>query len=194
MKHIHDALKPLVGTPFVIHEDGTSQTKLTNKGRFGNYVEGLFGISPNKDPGPDTSWAEIKTARSDYFKDCSIGNLREVDYQAIKAGQQALWKDSFVYSKINSTLFVFYSSDSGYNPEYTINGYKLVKIREDNPTFQNDWSKIVTRIKESYSYNDIDFTGLNTSYLSMQIKGNKNGLYPNMKFKASFIRYIHSLN
>jgi len=47
-KYIEETLGHL-RIPFVIKEDGTSQTQLTNRGRVGFYVERLFNISPNND-------------------------------------------------------------------------------------------------------------------------------------------------
>lgn len=191
MKIIHETLRPLISAPFQIHEDGTSQTKLSNNGRFGFRIEYLFGIRPNSDQGPDMHWGEIKTINYNggTFRDCSIGNVSQADWASIRRGEQDLWADSFIFKKAGSTLFVFYEkSGPTHTPEYEILRYGLTTLKADGQVFQNDWTKIVNRIKAAPAYGDCQYGYLNNTLLSMSAKGNTEYVYPCIKFKPALLK------
>jgi hypothetical protein len=116
-----EILKPYMGveSAFYIPEDGRSQTMMSNKGRFGFWVEEQFGLSPNRSRDPDLGNIEIKsvllkgTAAAPIFKDIAIGNMSWDEHWNL-ANDKIGWQDSLPFQKTGNTLYVFYRRTDDY--------------------------------------------------------------------------------
>ena len=87
--------------PFMIAEDGSSQTRLSNHGRVGFHVERLFGILPNSDRSPDFGNYELKTAQPG--KKISIGTMPESEFARINQEEKHIFAESDPYAKMKNT-------------------------------------------------------------------------------------------
>jgi hypothetical protein len=198
---ISNTLDPWLDKSFVIRPDGTSQTNLNNKGRFGFWVERQFGIDPNKDQNPDAPWGELKSLCCDQYKPCSIGQISRPHWSSIEIGAQDNWSKSFAHNKMSSTLFVAYSKSLkwtdgwGYVPEYTLINYRLIELTPEliKEQLEADWDAIVYKIKRSSRYGDpkARYSGDN---LVLTYKGKKKDgveyYYPSLSFTAKFVARV----
>ena len=187
--------------PFIIEEDGSSQTRLSNHGRVGFHVERLFGIVPNKDRGPDFGNYELKTTQPG--KKISIGTMPESEFQRIKNEQQHIFETSDPYKKIKNTLLVVYTKISSY-PEccYYMNGWGLLNLdtmsSSTKSILQSDYKKICEIIKHYCRDRDevtkfLQHNGsISGKYLTLGYKGQGDWgyNYPAWGFQAKFMNLI----
>lgn len=187
--------------PFMITEDGTSQTRLSNHGRVGFYVERLFGILPNNDRRPDFGNYELKTAQPG--KKISIGTMTEPEFQRIKKETLHSFENSDPYDKIKNTLLVVYSKISEYpDPYYRMNGWGLLNLTtmtdQTKMILQNDYKKICDEIKRfCKDRNEVTeylqkYGSISGKYLTLGYKGQGawGYNYPAWGFQASFMKLI----
>jgi hypothetical protein len=187
--------------PFMITEDGSSQTCLSNRGRVGFYVERLFGISPNKDRRPDFGNYELKTAQPG--KKISIGTMAESEFQRIKNESSHIFSESDPYKKIKNTLLVVYSKVSEFPaPQYVMNGWGLLNLENatdrNKMILQQDYNMICERILRLCSTRDEvtdylrEYGGVSGKYLTLGYKGQGayGYNYPAWGFQASFMKSI----
>ena len=199
-KTIEEVLSPL-RDPFMIVEDGSSQTRLNNHGRVGFHVERLFGISPNNDRTPDFGNFELKTAQPN--KKISIGTMTESEFNRIKREEEHIFEKSDPYSKIKNTLLVVYTKLPRYpDPYYYMNGWGLLKLEtmsdRDKMILKNDYKNICGIIKHYCNSRDdvTDYLIRNGSitgnYLTLSYKGQ--GVagynYPAWGFQSKFMKLI----
>lgn len=197
----HEILKPLVGQKIIIREDGTSQTRLNNTGRFGFYVERLFNISPNNSQRPDHRViGEIKTVqiKGKSVKPCSIGTISEANWRSIVSGPGKTWETSPPFLKMRKTLFVFYIKDtSGPEPEYQIKAYVLIDFNMLGDRMKNeleqDYQAIRNRMINSKGYGHCDFAYMDNLYLSAGSKGDSYYVYPSFSFKPRLLKAIYNV-
>lgn len=184
--------------PFIIHEDGTSQTNLYNNGRVGFHVEKLFGIRPNSDRGPDLGTWEIKTVRPG--TKVSIGTMPDSEFRNIKHSLSPLFALSEPYKKMKNTLFVFYDKIESYPaPVYIMRGWGACKIDSlSDPTksvLQSDYQWICKQIAQRASRDSLTdylkkYGIISGSYLSLGYKGDRNYVYPAWSFTGKFMNSI----
>jgi hypothetical protein len=194
-----EILDPLLGKPILIMEDGTSQTRLTNTGRFGFYVERLFGIQPNSSQAPDLDHVgEIKTVqiKGNRFGSCSIGTMSWDDWHEITQGTARSWDLSPPYRKMRKTLFVFYTkAGTQQQPTYLIDRYVMVDFdsvdQELKHELEQDYENIRERMIQSKGYGTCDFSWLGNLYLSAGIKGDSCYVYPSFNFKPRLMKVIY---
>ena len=187
--------------PFVIKEDGTSQTRLSNHGRVGFYIEKLFGISPNNSQSPDFKNCELKTVQPG--KKVSIGTMPELEFARIKRNSEHQFETSNPYNKMKNTLFVVYTKLKNYpEPVYCMNGWGFLTLSNlTNSTksiLQSDYQFICKTIAtECSSRDDLtsflqDFGTISGKYLSLSYKGSGayGYNYPAWNFQASFMKKL----
>lgn len=187
--------------PFTIVEDGSSQTRLSNHGRVGFYVERLFGINPNNNRRPDFGNFELKTAQPG--KKLSIGTMPESEFDRIKTETEHIFEKSDPYEKIKNTLLIVYSKIKEYpEPIYIMNGWGLLTLESMPETtkmiLQKDYQTICEIIKNSCSdRNDLTWYlrmngSISGKYLTLGYKGQgDHGYnYPAWSFQASFTKLI----
>jgi hypothetical protein len=197
---IEQVLSPL-RDPFMIAEDGSSQTRLNNHGRVGFYVERLFGISPNSDRAPDLGKFELKTAQPN--KKISIGTMTESEFSCIKREEKHIFEKSDPYAKIKNTLLVVYTKLSRHpDPYYYMNGWGLLNLEtmsdRNKMILQEDYKYICGIIKHYCNDRDhvTDYLRHNGSvsghYLTLGYKGQGNWgyNYPAWGFQAKFMKLI----
>jgi hypothetical protein len=199
-KTIEEVLSPL-RDPFMIVEDGSSQTRLNNHGRVGFHVERLFGISPNNDRTPDFGNFELKTAQPN--KKISIGTMTEAEFNRIKREEKHIFEKSDPYAKIKNTLLVVYTKLSRYpDPYYYMNGWGLLNLEtmsdRNKMILQDDYKNICGTIKHYCNSRDnvTDYLRRNGSisghYLTLSYKGQGDWgyNYPAWGFQAKFMKLI----
>jgi hypothetical protein len=187
--------------PFIIAEDGSSQTRLSNHGRVGFYVERQFGILPNRDRSPDFGDYELKTTQPD--KKISIGTMPESEFARIKREATHIFAESNPYAKIKNTLLVVYTKLSSYpEPCYYMNGWGLLNLEKmsdrDKLILQEDYNCICEIIKKYCNSRDevTDFLRSNGSisgkYLTLSYKGQGDWgyNYPAWGFQAKFMKLV----
>lgn len=188
-------------TPFIIAEDGSSQTKRSNTGRVGFHVERLFGLRPNNERGPDFGTTELKTMQKG--KKISIGTMPESEFQAIKNTSCHDFKKSDPYNKMKNTLCVVYTQLSRYrDPLYQMNGWGVINLETMSPevkkVLQEDYEFICRYIKthcksrDHVTYTIMDKGGISGDYLALNYKGQGYGgyNYPVWTFQAKFMKMI----
>jgi hypothetical protein len=198
---INEILQPLLDQKIIIQEDGTSQTRINNTGRFGFYVERLFDISPNNSQLPDhTVIGEIKTVqiKGKNLSSCSIGTISEANWQSIVSGSARTWETSPPFAKMKQTLFVFYAKDcSGPEPVYEIKRYVSIDFSKIGDAIKNeleeDYQAIRNRMINSRGYGTCDFSWLGNIYLSAGIKGDSCYVYPSFSFKPRLMKAIYDV-
>ena len=196
---IEEKLKPL-RTPFMIAEDGSSQTKLSNHGRFGFFVERVFGLSPNNDRRPDLIQGELKTMQEG--KKISIGTMPESEFRAIKRASTHHFELSDPYKKMKNTIVVVYKKYDNYNPVYEMIGWGLLDLKTMTPgtkkILQDDYELICKYIAKHCNSRD-EVTSMirrngtvSGNYLSLGYKGQGCGgyNYPSWGFQASFMKKL----
>jgi hypothetical protein len=196
---IEEKLKPL-RKPFMIAEDGSSQTKLSNHGRFGFFVERVFGLSPNNDRRPDLIQGELKTMQEG--KKISIGTMPENEFDAIKRAGTHHFELSDPYKKMKNTIVVVYKKYNNYNPVYEMTGWGLLDLKTMTPgtkkILQDDYEFICKYIAKHCNSRD-EVTSMirrngtvSGDYLSLGYKGQGYGgyNYPSWGFQASFMKKL----
>jgi hypothetical protein len=186
--------------PFVIKEDGTSQTQLSNTGRVGFHVERAFDIWANNDRAPDLGDWELKTIQRG--KKVSIGTMPESEFRAICKGSNN-FVDSDPYKKMKNTVFVVYEKLRNYpEPEYIVRGWGACKLNSMNDyvkkTLQEDYEYICKVIKKQATSRDdltnylMNYGSISGNFLSLAYKGAGIGgyNYPAWGFQASFMNRI----
>lgn len=187
--------------PFVITEDGSSQTRVSNHGRVGFYVERLFGIMPNSDRGPDFGNYELKTTQPG--KKISIGTMPESEFNRIKREEEHIFEKSDPYAKIKNTLLVVYTKLSNYpEPSYYMNGWGLLNLEKmsdrNKMILQNDY-KMICEVIKHYCNNRDEVTdylqhngSISGTYLTLGYKGDGayGYNYPAWGFQAKFMNQI----
>jgi hypothetical protein len=196
---IEEKLKPL-REPFMIAEDGTSQTKLSNHGRFGFFVERVFGLSPNNDRRPDLIQGELKTMQEG--KKISIGTMPESEFNAIKRAGTHHFALSDPYKKMKNTIVVVYKKYGNYEPVYKMTGWGLLNLETMDPgtkkILQDDYEFICEYIAKHCNSRDevtsrIRRNGtVSGDYLSLSYKGQGYGgyNYPSWGFQAGFMKKL----
>jgi hypothetical protein len=192
-------LDPLIGETITIMEDGTSQMNLRNTGRFGFYVERLFGIRPNSNQAPDLAHVgEIKTVqiKGQRFGSCSIGTMSWDNWHEITEGPARSWTNSPPYRKMRRTLFVFYTkAGTKQQPTYRIDRYVMVNFDALDPDLiseiEQDYENIRGRMIQSKGYGVCDFAWLGNLYLSAGTKGDSRYVYPSFNFKSQLMKEIY---
>lgn len=187
--------------PFVIKEDGSSQTKLSNRGRVGFYVEKLFGITPNKSQAPDFKNCELKTVQPG--KKISIGTMPNSEFTRIKRSSTYRFETSNPYNKMKNTLFVVYTKLKNYpQPVYCMNGWGFLTLNEMPEStqyiLQSDYEFICETIAAKCSSRDDvtsylrNYGAISGRYLSLGYKGSGDyGYnYPAWNFQASFMKKL----
>jgi hypothetical protein len=198
---IEEILSPL-RTPFIIKEDGTSQTKLTNTGRVGFYVERQFGIVANNSREPDLGLWEIKSAQLN--KKITIGTMPNLEFDNIYKQSVHTWSNSEPYKKMKNTLLVIYEKlQSRPEPKYIMHGWGACRLEsmsnETKKILQEDYEFICNHIKQSSSSRDgltrniMNHGSVSGDYLSLVYKGDgQNGYnYPAWAFQASFTKKLN---
>jgi hypothetical protein len=187
--------------PFTIKEDGTSQTRLTNRGRVGFHVERLFGIMPNKDRGSDFKDCELKTLQPG--NKVTIGTMPNEEFDRIKRESIHQFETSDPFKKMKKTLFVVYTNLSKIpEPTYYMNGWGLLDLTTLNePTkriLQLDYEHICETIaSKCNSRDDVtrylrNYGSISGKYLSLAYKGaGDNGYnYPAWSFQSTFMKKL----
>jgi len=198
--YIEEKLKHL-REPFMIVEDGSSQTKLSNHGRVGFFFERAFGILPNSYRSPDFGNCELKTTQEG--KKISIGTMPESEFNAIKRAQVHRFENSDPYRKMKNTLFVVYTKLGGYpDVYYRMNGWGAMNLSTMNDRVKNvlqeDYEHICQCISKHCDTRDgvTHFLRRNGSisgdYLTLSYKGQGDWgyNYPAWGFQARFMKMI----
>jgi hypothetical protein len=187
--------------PFVIKEDGSSQTQLTNHGRVGFFIERLFGILPNNSRRPDLGYYELKTTQ--YGKKISISTMSDREFLRIKKQTYHCFEQSYPYEKIKNTLLVIYNKIESYpEPKYCLDGWALLHF-ETLPDYiktilQNDYDYICRVIQSRCKSRDHvtqylrDYGCISGRYLTLGYKGQGNSgyNYPSWGFQAKFMKQL----
>ena len=187
--------------PFIIEQDGSSQTMHDNTGRVGFFIERNFGILPNNDRSPDLGSWELKTTRPG--KKISIGTMPESEHRKIVTSDEYSFFDSEPYKKMKNTLFVVYDKLTDYpQPEYVMLGWAMCKLDllSDyvKKELDSDYRFICKQIKR-YSTTRDNLTAhlrqcgtISGDYLTLSYKGSGycGYNYPAWSFKGSFIKQI----
>lgn len=201
-KDLLEVLHPFMGIDnmFSIQEDGTSQTNLNNKGRFGFWVEKQFGLLPNNDQLPDLHDIELKsvlvkgTNLKPVFKDIAIGNLTSTEHRSLSK-REIDWHNTLPYRKTSNTLYVFYrkTDDHWYCIE------KQIYIRFDKQSqdlhrlLEQDLLKLITKIgKMTYDQLKKSGTDFETKFITIRPKGDATHVYPCWYFTKEWTRLIYN--
>jgi hypothetical protein len=187
--------------PFIIVEDGSSQTSRSNHGRVGFLFERMFGISPNSDRRPDFGTYELKTTQKG--KKISIGTMTDSEFLRIKTEPDHVFDNSDPYKKIKNTLLIIYTKIRDYpEPCYYMNGWQLVNLENMSDRaktiLQSDYKKICEIIKyHCTSRDDVtdylqSYGSVSGQYLTLVYKGQGAGgyNYPAWAFQGSFMKLI----
>lgn len=187
--------------PFVILADGTSQTRVSNHGRVGFYVERLFGISPNSSRSPDLGKFELKTTQPG--KKISIGTMPDSEFNRIKRETTHEFNSSDPYKKIKNTIVVVYSKLSDHRtPCYKMNGWGVINLDSMSPytkeILQDDYEFICKYITRRCKTRDevtellMSSGAVSGKYLTLSYKGGgQDGYnYPAWGFQSSFMKKI----
>ena len=187
--------------PFVIHEDGTSQTRVANHGRVGFYVERLFGIAPNSDRRPDFGNYELKTTQPG--KKISIGTMPDSEFDHIKRATTHRFESSDPYKKMKNTVVVVYSKLSSYpTPCYRMDGWGVLGLDtmsdRTKEILQEDYEFICKYICSKCDSRDevtrllMRNGSISGDYLTLGYKGQGQGgyNYPSWGFQSSFMKKL----
>jgi len=200
-KKLLEVLEPFQGVDniFQIQEDGTKQTELSNKGRFGFWVERQFGLLPNKDQWPDLDGVELKsvlvegTASRPVFKPIAIGNLTASEHRALVEGTLP-WENTLPFRKTSNTLYVFYRRTVDF--WYSIDRQCHVSINEQSQIFldrlEKDLKKLIGQITQ-LSYDELKKSGHNfgTELVTIKPKGDANYVYPCWYFTKEWVSMMY---
>lgn len=198
---LYEVLEPHIGIEnmFEIVEDGTSQTSLTNKGRFGFWVEGQFKVIPNRSQDPDLGNVELKSvmikgsSSNPTFKDMAIGNITWDEFLKIR-DEDLDFKQSLPYRKAQNTLTVFYRRTDEY--WYCIERQMYVSFSQQSKALidalKQDY-KILCEYLETQSYNSLG-SGLkpSTKYLTIKRKGDAQYTYPCWHFTKEWTKAVYN--
>lgn len=195
--NVEQILSPL-RQPFIIHEDGTSQTDLRNHGRVGFHVEKLFGILPNNDRAPDLGTWEIKTLQPG--SKVSIGTMPDSEFRYIKNSTSHVFSLSEPYKKMKNTLFVFYDKIEDWpDPVYIMRGWGASRLDIMSDTtksiLDSDYRRICKEIANQPSRDSLTkylkkYGTISGNYLSLGYKGDRDYIYPAWSFSARFMNSI----
>lgn len=187
--------------PFMIKEDGTSQTELSNHGRVGFHLERLFGITPNNDRRPDLGSWELKTFQ--LGKKISIGTMPEEEFQRIKQEPAHLFAESDPYKKMKNTLCVVYTKTATYpEPYYVMNGWGFLNLEKMSDrvkaVLQEDYEFICNYITARCNNRDEVtnilqcYGSVSGDYLTLSYKGQGYGgyNYPAWGFQSKFMKMM----
>jgi hypothetical protein len=187
--------------PFMIAEDGSSQTKLSNSGRVGFFFERAFGILPNSKRSPDFGNCELKTTQEG--KRVSIGTMPEDEFDAIKRAQVHRFENSEPYRKMKNTLLIVYANLGGYpDVHYRMTGWGAMNLSTMNAqvksVLQEDYEYICQIISTQCHTRDAvtDYLmrcgSIPGNYLTLSYKGQGRGgyNYPAWCFQAGFMKMI----
>jgi len=200
-----DAIEKIIGhlrNPFVIAEDGSSQTQISNTGRVGFHVEKLFGVIPNNDRSPDLGQWELKTIHKG--KKVTIGTMPDDEVRSICKATQHVFSLSNPYNKMKNTLFVVYEKLSSYpEPNYVMHGWGACKLDNMSDQIKNglqaDYEHICKVIKLNAT-NQTDLTeylrkngSVSGELLSLAYKGQGSyGYnYPAWSFTSKFVNKLN---
>jgi hypothetical protein len=196
---IKETLAPWTKT-FIIQEDGSSQTQLSNKGRFGFFTERLFGIMPNRDQLADYDGIEIKavTVKNGKAKGISIGTISRDEYLYLRSLDDPQFTNSNAYKKMKKTLYVFYTTDKINDvPHYTIDSWYLCDFAKldvnDKLCLNNDFAACMRAIKR-YTYDNLGRSAYrpnSTVYLDLGYKGKAGYNYPCWKFTSDWMNNMY---
>ena len=188
--------------PFVIKEDGTSQTHLTNRGRVGFYVERLFDILPNNDREPDFGRWELKTVRRG--RKITIGTMPDAEVRQICQQSEHDFSKSDPYKKMKNTVFVIYDKVSDFpEPTYVMHGWGTCQLNAMNrwvkDELQNDYSYICRIIKAKSHCQDtlteflIKHGSMSGTFLTLGYKGQgySGYNYPAWSFTSKFVNQLN---
>lgn len=201
-QNLLEVLHPHIGIDnmFQIQEDGTSQTDLNNKGRFGLWVERQFGLLPNKDQWPDLHEMELKsvlvkgTNAKPVFKDIAIGNLSSLEHRSLSKGGLE-WRETLPYRKTSNTLYVFYRKTDDY--WYCIEKQLYVRFDKQSQDLldmlEQDLSKLIKKIgKMTYDQLKESGTDFQTKFITIRPKGDATHVYPCWHFTKEWSRLIYN--
>jgi hypothetical protein len=201
-EYISETLTPWTKT-FTIQEDGSSQTQLSNRGRFGFFTERLFGITPNKEQLADYDGVELKavSVKNGKAKSISIGTISRDEYYHLRALDNPQFRDCNAYKKMKKTLYVFYTTDKINGiPYYSIDRWYLCDINNltdtDKLQLCRDFERSMAAIKR-YSYENLGRSGYRpsmTGYLDLAYKGKEGYNYPCWKFKTDWMNKMYQLS
>jgi hypothetical protein len=199
--YISETLAPWAKT-FTIQEDGSSQTQLNNRGRFGFFTERLFGIMPNRDQAADYNGIEIKvvSVKNSRAQSISIGTISRDEYHSLRSMSNPQFSDSNAFKKMKKTLYVFYTTNKINDvPHYSIDGWCLFDLNNiDGQTriiLWNDFQKSVAAIKK-YTYDKLGRSGCKPDnfYLKLDYKGKEGYNYPCWKFSKDWMNKMYQLS
>lgn len=199
---VEQVLSPLRASPFEIPFDGTSQTRLANTGRFGFFVERIFGISPNSSRDPDTDYGEIKTVRvtGNSVKPISIGTIPIGEYDKLSLSSFPSFESSDPFKKMKKTLYVFYRVVESFgNPKYIIEGWIHLDmsaiLENDRQWLAVDYHHCVEAMKSQSYYKLSGSSGRrpSTRYLQLSYKGDACYTYPCWKFSTEWMQNMRKL-
>jgi len=200
-KYIEETLGHL-RIPFVIKEDGTSQTQLTNRGRVGFYVERLFNISPNNDRAPDIGRWELKTVCKG--KKITIGTMPDAEVRQICQQAKHDFSKSDPYKKMENTLFVIYDKISDFpEPSYVMHGWGTCQLNSMSQwvkdELQNNY-QYICRVISAKSHDQDTLTkflqkhgSISGKFLSLGYKGQgySGYNYPAWSFTTKFVNQLN---
>ena len=199
-KSISRAIEPYK-KPFVICEDGRSQTKLSNKGRVGFKIEEILGIPANKSRKPDYHGWEIKATK--VGKGFVIGTMTIDEFHAIDNSSCLLFTASDPYQKIKQTALVFYELlERRPDPLYQILGCSMINFasmsKDIKDELQSDYEFICSHVKKCRSRDDVTRNlqrngTISGEYLKLTYKGQGSGgyNYPAWKLSDKFMKKIY---
>jgi hypothetical protein len=186
---------------FKIVEDGTSQTHLANKGRFGFFVEKLFGILPNKNQLADYNGTELKavSVKNGKAKSISIGTISFDEYRMLKSIDNPKIYNSIAYKKMKKTLYVFYSTNKiNGEPFYAIDSWYLCDYENlninDKLVLEDDFKHSMMAI-EKHAYDSLGHPGCrptSATYLDIGYKGKAGYNYPCWQFTSQWMNKMYN--
>lgn len=200
---VEQVLTPLK-KPFTIQFDGTSQTRLTNTGRFGFHIERQFNISPNSDRSADTEYAEIKSVnikKTFTVKPISIGTIPVREYERLVSNfPHVSFFNSDPFKKMSKSLYVFYrKEEQSSGPEYNVDSWVHIDMSNLDDTtrriLDNDYWKCVEAMTK-YSYDRLSCStsqNPSTYYLQLSYKGDGYYNYPCWKFSTAFLKKMYAI-
>ena len=187
--------------PFVIKQDGSSQTMVSNRGRVGFHVEKLFGIAPNKSREPDFKGCELKTTQPG--KKISISTMSDLEFRHIKDRSDHMFEQSSPYHKMKNTLVVVYTKLKDWpEPTYIMNGWGFLSLNKIDESMkyvlQSDYEYICKIIATKCKSRDgvtqylRQYGMISGKYLCLGYKGRGDyGYnYPAWNFQSSFMKTL----
>lgn len=201
MPQLYDVLDPYIGPgkSFKIQPDGRSQTELSNKGRFGFWVESQFNILPNKDQAPDLNGIELKSvmlkgdANRPVFKHMAIGNISRTEFDQMQKGTLQFSK-STPNRKARNTLTVFYNRTDDYS--YSILKQMYVRFADQSESMMDELKRdfdLLCKHARSTSYESLgSVPAPATRYLSIKRKGDCYYTYPCWHFTVAWTRAVYN--